>query len=189
MGTPSYIFLSFRVSFFSLFIFLWCKNIHARNTKWKGTCTSVIYLKFVAVVLANAYICAYARSRGRNSYKVIISLWWMSRDRFLNEFTLTATQVHIKARSSCITAVRLSKRNVFFFPSLHYILFLIFVPLCLLPLRFFSLFVFSSCILPRTIPRYSRVYPVSRTHGDVCTETTYKKHNITRDYKLRYTIM
>jgi len=124
METPSYIFLSFRVRFFFSLLSFWCKNIHARNTKWKGTCTSVIYLKFVAVVLANAYICVYARSRGRNSYKVIISLWWMSRDRFFNEFTLTATQVHIKARSSCITAGRLSKRNVFFLPfSLLYIVF------------------------------------------------------------------
>lgn len=124
------------------------------------------------------YMRIHARSRGRNSYKVIISLWWMSRDRFFNEFTLTATQVHIKARSSCITAGRLSKRNVFFFffPSLYYILFLIFVPPLFLCLSAFSRrLVFSSCILPRAIPRYSRVYPVFRTHGDVCTETTYKK--------------
>lgn len=41
---------------FSSPFFLWHKNIHARNTKWKGTCTSVIYLNSV---------CSYCPARTR----------------------------------------------------------------------------------------------------------------------------
>lgn len=126
-------------------------------------------------------VCVYTHVReDATVIKVVISLWWMSRDRFLNEFTLTATQVHIKARSSCITADRTSKRNGFLFSLFYSTLYIVsqFSICFLLYLSLFLFFVFSSCVLPRAIPRCSRVYPVSRTHGDVCTETTYKKNTI-----------
>lgn len=124
-------------------------------------------------------VCVYTHVReDATVIKVVISLWWMSRDRFLNEFTLTATQVHIKARSSCITADRTSKRNGFVFSPIHCTLFLSFY-LFLLCVSRFSYSSFSLRVCFRARFRVVRAcIPVSQTHGDVCTETTYKKNTI-----------
>jgi len=54
----------------------------------------VIYLKFLDVVLANVGACAhmprtFVRTATVNKvFNLVISLWWMSRDRFFSEFTL-----------------------------------------------------------------------------------------------------
>lgn len=127
------------------------------------------------------HVYTHVRDRIRNSYKVVISLWWMSRDRFLNEFTLTATQVHIKARSSCITAGRSSKRNVFIFLSPLYIVsHLCFV--CFLidsPSTSLSTFSFSLRVFFRArFPRCSRVYPVYLERMEMYVQKPHIKNTI-----------
>lgn len=63
------------------------------------------------------YVCVCERVRKDATVIRWLSLYGGCRvTDFSNEFTLTATQVHIKARSSCITAGRWSK--VFFLSSL-----------------------------------------------------------------------
>lgn len=93
----------------------------------------MIYLKFLAAVLANVAACAhtsrtFTRTATVKVFNLVISLWWMSRDRFFSvNLPLPATQVHIKARSSCITADRTSKRNALSSPShsshFHFLIF------------------------------------------------------------------
>jgi len=95
---------------------------------------------------------------------------------FLDEFTLTATQVRIKARSSCITASRSSKGNFLplAFPSLFTLspLYIAFYPLStstffsLSSIIIFFLFFFLSLhVSRRTRFRVVRAcIPVSQTH-------------------------
>lgn len=121
-------------------------------------------------------------------FNLVISLWWMSRDRFFSvNLPLPATQVHIKAHSSCITADRTSKRNALFSSShSSHFHFLIFDPsffcasfislalsFCLSPF-----FPSASCIFPHATPCCSRVYPVSRTHGEMYVQKPHIKINI-----------
>lgn len=145
----------------------------------------MIYLKFLAVILANVGACAHTFRTFARTVTVIRCLIWLSlyggcrvTDFSVN---LPATQVHIKARSSCITADRMSKRNAFFSPS-HSSHFLASFPssflLCSSYLSFLPIFLFSSCILPHATPYCSRVYPVFRTHGEMYVQKPHIKINI-----------
>lgn len=142
----------------------------------------MIYLKFLAVILANVGACAHTFRTFARTATVIRCLIWLSlyggcrvTDFSVN---LPATQVHIKARSSCITADRTSKRNAFFF-SLTFSLAFSSLPLLLSFVLLLSLLssyfpLFLMCSSARNSVLFARVSSVSNAWRDVCTETTYK---------------
>lgn len=147
----------------------------------------MIYLKFLAAWSWRTWgACAHMPRTFARMATAIRCLIWLSLyggcrvTDFSANLPLPATQVHIKARSSCITAVVVRRKETLsFLPShfshfhlLHSSLFRAFLISPLLPLS--PLPTFSA----HATPRCSRVYPVSRTHGEMYVQKPHIKTNI-----------
>lgn len=102
---------------------------------------------------------------------------------FSVDLPLPATQVHIKARSSCITADRTTKRNAFSLSPSHSSHSHCLQPPLLSRASLISPFFLlpslpRASFFPHATPRCSRVYPVSRTHGEMYVQKPHIKINI-----------